>query len=70
MYSIPIIGAMVCDLEGNAIGLVDNIEHNPNGVTVYVMTGDEDDPGARDTIPGGPGNGALRKLRAVAGEDT
>lgn len=65
MYSVPVIGAMVMGLDGNAIGLVHSIEHTVNGVTVFVHTGDDDEPHTPERALDPE---TVRRLRCV-GED-
>ncbi len=50
MYNIPLIGAIVVDLHGNPVGIINTIEHSPTGVQVVVDTIDEPEPGNKEDI--------------------
>jgi len=62
MYSIKLIGSIVSDMNGEPIGVVNSIEHGVEGVTVFVYTGEEDDPKVKEPAPSPT---VLNKLRAV-----
>lgn len=44
MYTVPIIGALVMKLNGEAIGIVESVEHTKEGVHIYIYDGEDDDP--------------------------
>jgi len=66
MYSIPLIGAFVTDLNGEPVGVVHSIEHTSEGPNVVIYTGEEDEPKVKEPAPSPT---ALNKLRAVSNGD-
>lgn len=59
---IDIIGADVCDMDGNNLGIVHSVQFDGDGVLVYVDPADPDDDGG-ETVE------QPTKLRAVGGKN-